>query len=120
MDPARLVCEIIPPSVAITLPTEPPITNAVGILTRPEQLRSFVAVVTLKTKNRKYHRAVIMPGFDDRAEGIYEVVRETLEAGGTLRSTLTTLQHDLGYIADHRFVTYPSRLWQRTIPPSSE
>jgi HNH endonuclease len=90
-----------------------PHVNRALIVTSPVELRSFLVPVQLRTEHRAKLKFVVLPGFDDEPNGIYDRWKQAGQNGRISNANFTALDAGISSLTDPHSLGALA-LWDRT------
>lgn len=104
---------ILPPPYCVHFEQMSDHVNCCAVLTSPEEMRAFLVIVRLRTDNRACLKGILMPGFGEPGDLVYERAHEAHSAGLPFSGRCTVLNYDPAYVADPSAVTLAYAAWSK-------
>ncbi len=109
--------QILPTVTAISLDETTDCLDAVGIVTEPEEMRSFfVPMLFLTESKRKIKKAVLLPGLGPDGDAIFERAQEHQTKNTRLDFRATVFKLDPRRLQDPKYARAVAQIWNRYNP----
>jgi hypothetical protein len=102
---------IIPEPVSFAFREPPPQVNAMGAVTAPESLLSFIAMVRLKTDNRVLNVGILMPGLNEDGGQIFDRFRPA-HRSSYARANILPFSYNPDFLTHEHAGQYVPAVWQ--------